>query len=97
MKFNVSGNEYDIRFKYVANANGRMETECKISRIDPNKVGSERYTPVARGTAMQHHKDQFNKQAGRKVSLTRAAKKWSKSKNTRKTIWDAYLAVCPVK
>ena len=97
MKFNVSGTEYDIRFKYVKNESGQVETKCKISRVNPDLVGSERYSVVVTGNAMQSVRDRFNKQTGRKVALTRAANAFSNDKADRKAVWDAYLSTCPVK
>lgn len=57
-------------------------TECAICGEDPDK-------PLALGRAICAKGDNFCKNTGRKIALSRAIKDYDKP--TRKKIWDAYF------
>jgi hypothetical protein len=75
-----------------------IRTICIVRKIEPNQklVGKTPFyapteyfgTDIFRGLATCSIKDQFNKNSGRKISLTRAIK--TLPKYHRKTIWDKY-------
>ena len=90
-KVEVGGRKFRVYFRYgVANSRhgtallvdfGSRTTTCVI---DEDDVG------IWRGTATCSDKDKFVKSAGRKIALTRALNKFSRSQRT--AFWAVYHA-----
>jgi hypothetical protein len=73
---------YIVRWSHYAEGKNRI-CECKIFLKD-NKEMEEK------GYAICSLKDRYIKNTGRKVSLTKALKKYGFIKNERKMFWDKY-------
>jgi hypothetical protein len=64
-------------------------TKCEIVEVDP-KI-ARKYTVLSDGLARCCYKDNFKKDIGRKIALSRAIKKLDFSKFERTMIWESYL------
>ena len=101
MKINIDGRAYSFKFyhKNDGDTQGKQPTQpvTKLSRkvlyapaerattcIIFNEAGEE----VASGTANVHPKDNFCKEKGRQIALTRAMATWDKS--YRSQVWEEY-------
>ena len=80
-----------------------VKTECVISRVLDDKVGRERYIPVAFGEVVRYPVDKFNKGKGRKEAFANAVEKLgadtlgdisniTSKKTARRTFWKAFMA-----
>lgn len=81
MRFEYNDSTYSIKFKHSkAASNGSRSTQCDLFK-DAEQIGQ--------GYANCVPTDQFCKETGRKISLTRALYALD-DKQCRKTAWDAY-------
>ena len=90
MKAIIEGREVFITFKHgeVDTQHGkRRATLCELKH-DPK---SDEF--IAQGNAICHKKDQYTKEEGRKLALTRAV--FNRDKTFRTAIWNAYLGRKP--
>lgn len=82
-----------IRIDWIHQRRGIMVeqdiTNCRISEC----INHTRYlNHISEGISYCNEKDNFSKEIGRKISLTRALINGNFSKSDRKYIWDAYRA-----
>lgn len=87
MIININEVDYRISFKHI-NAELRT-TMCTIEKVSAGKLFKEDGELVSTAKSMCNPVDNFNKDIGRKISLTRAIKEFPKE--VRKLIWDSYL------
>ena len=79
MKINIDGKDYSFKFQH--NTTGKERgTMCWIF----NEVGDQ----VVYGVSNVHPQDNFCKEKGRKIALSRAISKWDKSYRTQ--VWNEY-------
>ncbi len=98
--------EDQIQFEYVQPVQHRLcqrTTICRIlrrealERLDPDVAQKDAKKPrqegavIAEGRAACSHLDNFSKEAGRKLALTRALENAGWDKATRAQFWLAYL------
>lgn len=82
-----SDNKLKISWKHIQGEANK--TVCTLDMMkDGESVESE--SNPATATAVCSKKDQYNKETGRKVSLTRAIRLWKR--DDRAKIWKAYFA-----
>ena len=101
MKIKIDGRDYSFKFyhKNDGDTQGKQPTPpiTKLSTKVPiallerattciifNEAGEE----VSSGTANVHPKDNFCKEKGRKIALSRAIKSWDKT--YREQVWNEY-------
>ncbi len=75
-----------INFKHTRIEDRRV-TVCQIINVDNS--GNE--LVVSEGASMCNPRDNFCKEYGRKLSLTKALRMTQLDKNQRKVVWDAYF------
>ena len=79
MKINIDGRDYS--FKFMHNTIGKERgTVCRVF----NEAGDQ----VTYGVSNVHPKDNFCKEKGRKIALSRAITSWDKS--YREQVWNEY-------
>jgi hypothetical protein len=64
----TNGEVYHVTWQYENRFEERYKTHCLVSQIYPDNTKML----IVRGTAECSYKDQFNKNKGRKLSLSRA-------------------------
>lgn len=69
-------------------APAKRHTECKI--LVPSEVEGEMPGFISIGYAKCHPKDNFNKEKGRQLSLSKALEDAEFDKETRTAFWNAY-------
>ena len=101
MKINIDGRDYSFKFYHKNNGDtqGKQPTQpaTKLSRkvlsapverattcIIFNEAGDQ----VTYGVSNVHPKDNFCKEKGRKIALSRAIKSWDK--DYREQVWNEY-------
>lgn len=69
-------------------------THCEIFEIVPNAMMREGFDVrlLSEGVTMCSPRDNFVKEAGRKIALTRALGKLKLGKKERTLVWEAYMA-----
>ena len=77
----MKAGELTIKWHYIERDNHKPMTECLLER---------RNTLLNRGSAFCHPKDNFCRDAGRRISLSRAMKNACMSKEERTVIWELY-------
>lgn len=105
MKVTVNDQTYGVRWKHTLPENERDfpkafrksgspihpfrgGTKCSIFLLTPN-----RQMLVSQGESRVYHTDQFNKDTGRKISMTRALDNLSIfNRSTRRKFWEAYFS-----
>lgn len=78
--------DYKVKFRHVKKSEFsfvKAYTECVITRN--NGFSVQEY-------ALCHPNDQYDKNTGRKLALTRALKCLTKDRELRKRFWNAYFA-----
>lgn len=79
MKINIDGRDYSFKFQH--NTTGKERgTVCRVF----NEAGNQ----VIYGVSNVHPKDNFCKEKGRKIALSRAIKSWDKV--YREQVWNEY-------
>lgn len=78
--------EHSVEFSY--NDAGLKSTHCWVFRIIDGKKFH-----VADGIAKCSKSDQFNKNTGRKVALSRTLQQLTTDRALRKRFWDEYFKV----
>jgi hypothetical protein len=76
MKIEINDKKYYVKFKHIR----KTTTICNIISQDKNTIG----------VSTKHPKDNFNKERGRKISLTRALITANLNKEERKEFWKVY-------
>ena len=79
MKINIDGRDYSFKFQHNTTGEERG-TVCRIF----NEVGDQ----VTYGVSNVHPQDNFCKEKGRKIALSRAIKSWDKA--YREQVWNEY-------
>ena len=64
----VTGDTYHVTWQYEDEWGEPCKTHCLVSKINPDKTKEL----IVKGTATCSYKDQFDKNKGRKLSLSRA-------------------------
>lgn len=79
MRIKIDGRDYS--FKFMHNTIGKERgTVCRVF----NEVGDQ----VTYGVSNVHPQDNFCKERGRKIALSRAIKSWEKA--YREQVWNEY-------
>ena len=79
MKIKIDGRDYSFKFQH--NTTGKERgTVCRVF----NEAGDQ----VIYGVSNVHPKDNFCKEKGRKIALSRAIASWDK--NYREQVWNEY-------
>ena len=92
MKAKVGGDTYRVTFAHVYSKKYKMVTMCNIwiyNTYDPRE-GAAEWTNLNYGMAKCGLKDNFCKETGRKIALTRALRCFD-DKEFRTAIWNAYF------
>jgi len=85
----MKSQSYTIKWKHHQKPiTGKAHTECQIIDTDSETV-------LAGGIATLSEKDQYDKNIGRKVSLSEAMDNLSLSKEQRAKIWEDYRMMTP--
>ena len=79
MKINIDGRDYSFKFQHHTSGIERG-TVCRVF----NEVGDQ----VTYGVSNVHPQDNFCKEKGRKIALSRAIKTWEKDYRTQ--VWEEY-------
>ena len=79
MKINIDGRDYSFKFQHNTTGEERG-TVCRVF----NEVEDQ----VIYGVSNVHPQDNFCKEKGRKIALSRAISKWDKSYRTQ--VWNEY-------
>ena len=91
MKINIDGRDYSFKFQHnTGNSKGKLEKEedSQVERGTVCRVFNEVGDQVTYGVSNVHPQDNFCKEKGRKIALSRAISKWDKSYRTQ--VWDEY-------
>ena len=91
MKINIDGRDYSFKFQHnTGNSKGKLEKEedSQVERGTVCRVFNEVGDQVTYGVSNVHPQDNFCKEKGRKIALSRAISKWDKSYRTQ--VWNKY-------
>ena len=91
MKINIDGRDYSFKFQHnTGNSKGKLEKEedSQVERGTVCRVFNEVGDQVTYGVSNVHPQDNFCKEKGRKIALSRAISKWDKSYRTQ--VWNEY-------
>ena len=89
MKINIDGRDYSFKFQHnTGNTTSKKETSSQIERGTVCRVFNEAGDQVTYGVSNVHPKDNFCKEKGRKIALSRAITSWDKS--YREQVWNEY-------
>ena len=91
MKINIDGRDYSFKFQHnTGNSKGKLEKEedSQVERGTVCRVFNEVGDQVTYGVSNVHPQDNFCKEKGRKIALSRAIKSWDK--NYRGQVWNEY-------
>ena len=101
MKINIDGRDYSFKFyhKNDGDTQGKQPTPpvtklsakvliAPVERATTCIIFNEEGIEVSSGTANVHPKDNFCKEKGRQISLSRAIASWDK--NYREQVWNEY-------
>ena len=91
MKINIDGRDYSFKFQHnTGNSKGKLEKEkdSQVERGTVCRVFNEVGNQVTYGVSNVHPQDNFCKEKGRKIALSRAIKSWDK--NYREQVWNEY-------
>lgn len=86
IRFELDGKKYRIEWQH-----GWQETRCFVGPVDTTKDNFDSLTENKDyfiGWAYLHPKDNFCKETGRKISLSKAIQGWSRAH--RSVVWAAY-------
>jgi hypothetical protein len=94
MVFNNGNYDYRINFKHRIEIGGFDDdnvniTFCTVEKVETGKQFKDNPCTIGQGSAFCDPRDQFNKETGRKIALTRAVQ--NLDKNERKIIWTGYF------
>ena len=90
MKIKIDGRDYSFKFQHnTGNSKGKLEKEdSQVERGTVCRVFNEVGDQVTYGVSNVHPQDNFCKEKGRKIALSRAISKWDKSYRTQ--VWNEY-------
>ena len=91
MKINIDGRDYSFKFQHnTGNSKGKLEKEedSQVERGTVCRVFNEVGDQVTYGVSNVHPQDNFCKEKGRKIALSRAITSWDK--NYREQVWNEY-------
>ena len=90
MKINIDGRDYSFKFQHnTGNSKGKLEKEdSQVERGTVCRIFNEVGDQVTYGVSNVHPQDNFCKEKGRKIALSRAVSKWDKSYRTQ--VWNEY-------
>ena len=90
MKINIDGRDYSFKFQHnTGNSKGKLEKEdSQVERGTVCRVFNEVGDQVTYGVSNVHPQDNFCKEKGRKIALSRAIKSWDKY--YREQVWNEY-------
>ena len=91
MKINIDGRDYSFKFQHnTGNSKGKLEKEedSQVERGTVCRVFNEVGDQVTYGVSNVHPQDNFCKEKGRKIALSRAIKSWDKA--YREQVWNEY-------
>ena len=87
MKITINGEDHFIGWTHLPNTEEMQGGSiCEITKRG--------FIPVTKGISTLNPADSPNKIIGRKISLARALKASSFSKEVKKQIWDLYFKTC---
>ena len=91
MRIKIDGRDYSFKFQHnTGNSKGKLEKEedSQVERGTVCRVFNEVGDQVTYGVSNVHPKDNFCKEKGRKIALSRAIKSWDKA--YREQVWNEY-------
>ena len=91
MKINIDGRDYSFKFQHnTGNSKGKLEKEedSQVERGTVCRIFNEVGDQVTYGVSNVHPQDNFCKEKGRKIALSRAIKSWDKA--YREQVWNEY-------
>ena len=93
MIINIDGRNYSFKFYHKNDQPATSKLSKKIEQTPLERattciIFNEEGDEVAEGTANVHPKDNFNKEKGRQIALSRAISKWDKEYRTQ--VWNEY-------
>ena len=90
MRIKIDGRDYSFKFQHnTGNSKGKLEKEdSQVERGTVCRVFNEVGDQVTYGVSNVHPKDNFCKEKGRKIALSRAIKSWDK--DYREQVWNEY-------
>ena len=91
MKINIDGRDYSFKFQHnTGNSKGKLEKEedSQVERGTVCRIFNEVGEQVVYGVSNVHPQDNFCKEKGRKIALSRAIKSWDKA--YREQVWNEY-------
>ena len=91
MKIKIDGRDYSFKFQHnTGNSKGKLEKEedSQVERGTVCRVFNEVGDQVTYGVSNVHPQDNFCKEKGRKIALSRAIKSWDKA--YREQVWNEY-------
>lgn len=91
MKINIDGRDYSFKFTHHTgdtSPNKLSKKDSQIERSTVCRVFNEDGKIVTYGVANVHPYDNFCKETGRKIALSRAISTWEKEYKT--LVWDEY-------
>ena len=93
MRINIDGRDYSFKFYHkndqpFTSKLSRKVKQTPLERATTCIIFNEEGVEVSSGVANVHPKDNFNKEKGRKIALSRAIKTWDKE--YRSQVWSEY-------
>lgn len=93
MIINIDGRNYSFKFYHKNDQLSTSKLSKKVEQTPLERattciIFNEEGIKVSSGTANVHPKDNFCKEKGRQISLSRAISKWDKSYRTQ--VWEEY-------
>ncbi|TVM02852.1 MAG: hypothetical protein CV087_08325 [Candidatus Brocadia sp. WS118] len=90
--FNIGNSRYRVRFEHTKNSDGKYTNT--IAYLEKSELSSPASDFIVAGAGIAHCslKDQFCKETGRKLALSRVLLDVFQDCGIRKLVWDAYFA-----
>ena len=92
MKINIDGRDYSFKFQHhTGNTNTSKLDKSSSTQVERGtvcRVYNEDGVQVTSGVANVHPHDNYCKEKGRKIALSRAISDWDKPYRTQ--VWDEY-------
>ena len=93
MIINIDGRNYSFKFYHKNDQPSTSKLSKKVEQTPLERattciIFNEEGVEVSSGVANVHPKDNFNKEKGRQIALSRAISKWDKE--YRAQVWEEY-------
>lgn len=90
MIVNAVEHDYKVTFRYGWEGD-KTVTTCEVFSAAPGQKFKDHGTVIGQGVAVCDSRDNFCKEIGRKLSMTRALRNTDLSKQERQLIWENYF------